>query len=590
MSTTTGATASIPPDQRLRVDPHWFREPPRDVLPAFDQPLVFSPLCLLLCLAPLLGTFTESSLDASLAKSGLAAWNCLLADDVVDATAADQPPLGVWATAAFLGLRFIDPLTSVRMASQLGAVGSLVFLWLTAARLGGSRSAVLTLAFAAGFPWMWMLATMPAGFSLGLMCWMASVFSVVRHRTDSGCGLSAALLASGIFAGLTLLAWGPSALLPLAALHAAILVWWRPEQVGPSCRIARSRLGPWIGWSTVLALAVVMGFWPVLALEGWAALARKLTEPSLPIDVSGGDLAWGGNRIWTWLGPATWAAVGMSAMTVAWTTLLRSGLPVRSGDALALAWLGIAIAGRWLFGRDGGWTVWHLAASAPLAMLAGRAVDDLFRRRHPMASCWAGAVIAAASFLATLEGWRRASTSVQAWAALVAVAAAVWFLMHRPWNLAANSQHRMAALRMTGAGLLAMHWTWCHLAALHPANELRSLEAAVDRARATAQPPDHILVVATGEPLPASLAFRLRSAWPAAEWSVERNWTAALAGATSLDSRKQPSRVLVVSWSRRDLRILAQAGSGWQTTIITDNLGGSSHRLGISLLNRAASP
>lgn len=563
-------------------------EPPREAAGWLQRSRTFGPLiaCWIVVL-PLMAAAT-APFDHVTAVTGLKAWATREATDLEavlipglawrDDATLFQPPLAAWLLRSIMpGF----PPGSVAGILVLSTVALGLMFWLAGAWTRETAGPALGLAVVVVLmvhPWALSLARTGSSEALGLMLLTTTAWGLWGHWRTSRTLVSVRLLCAGLAWGGALLSLGPQAILFLGL----IFVWQVLCPRGLS-RPAMWPTTPTTGFVTPWELAIVAatglavgGWWPTMLLE-----RNGLTFVSHWLASSDGLLPLGhpaANNSWLNSVRPLAALTGLT-----WLGMLRAvrrPTPGRGGPAdglalFALLWALTAIIGR-LTAEIPGWAAsgaarrWEAFGLIPLSLLAAVGLVAMLRREFSTRLVLASLTFTLGSLIWAWTGREEPALVVMGVVGLVFLASAPLSIGLRRTTLAWSEAEIRRWIQGYALVAVGLH-VFVGVSLIWEREPQREVYARLRRQLLTTPAPDQIsLVTSDREDDPAPLEYLLRSLFPRAKYSHSIGWDPALTTTIVAESREPRSRMLVVVWSRRELKFQGDVGTGWQVTGVID--------------------
>jgi hypothetical protein len=582
-------------------------EPPRDAAPVLRRANWFAPLVALLIVAPAVIAVGRASLDEETACWGLRALSVRHAERLTewlspgtpwpDSPLQWSPPLQAWLTAPLLRWGpsgSSGPLFAVACVSLMVAIG---MAYLFADETVGARWAVLSVLCLALHPQALVLVQTGGPDALCLALLAVTTWGLWGHLHGTPGVVSFRLLIAGLAWGLLLLAGGPLALAYLA-VTLLWLAWSMAMGSAATPRPGRADLDPRaivFTLGVLVATGGAIGSWWVammLAEHGLAFLAAWCVGSSGAASLPWHDVA--PKTSWQdWLRHGVflggWCLVGVvSSARLGWS---RRQSPEAQLARWLLVWatlgVGIRVALRMQEVHDpAALRLWETFALLPLTWLAALGLDRVLRRE----TAWQ-LVLLALMLLVGEVSWLatgRVSIGVivgSAFGVLLMASAPLALGLRRStlaWTETEIRRWVSAAALATIAGHAFLSWQ-----VTRPAAE-RAVWRRVHRRLQTVEDISRASLIMSQHSDSPQLRYLMRSLWPDAAQSQSFGWDPLLTE-TLVREREQPrSRMVVVEWSRQDLRLQADVGSGWQVTPLVDPEPYRGRRLAVHLLAPAA--
>ncbi len=521
-----------------------------------------------------------------------------------------QPPLQAWLVATSMEILGSSRRVAAYLPSYLWSALTVWCLYRMVSQFAGHRLAFLA---ALGFclhPQVLSQVRSASPDALATLTACLTVWLFLRHLQIPFGMVSWSLLGAGLSWGLCLLGSGPLAIILAGILlvHAVVFPWVRLRTTvipisgrGPRASFQRQ----FRSWLLLVVTGIpVASWWGLMMSEqyGWSFQQSWWTglpttppgrSPSLYLSEA---LLSARGRLDHWLIRQTWVAgwavLGVWQISSHWQH--KGHESRRELYHLALFWGVAAVAIRfWIAGVGA-----SLPLSAglvepltiiPLMILAGVGIEAVLDRQAT-----AGGV---ATAIAITAGLLTLSMTDRWWLVVLVgglVFAAIQiggalatrpFSNDRPWQEPQVRPLLMAVLLCTLVGQTAE----CIQTALRqePGSErlprFRQKLAELPNVR-------RISLISPQAPPPVQLRLLLRSCWPAAELVVTEGWDPGLSQHLNARDAGEEARYLVVEWTRREVNIQAETGSGWQVRQVADPASSYGRRLSAYLITPAPRP
>jgi hypothetical protein len=578
-------------------------EPPRDAVPALSQAVSFEPIVWLLAVVPPLVLLTRSGLDAESASWGLRALAVVQANRIMewlipgttfsDTWQAWLPPLQSWLTALTIELGPVGAIAPTLLISTTACAALVLVLYAWLREAAGPRVAFLAAMMLGLHPQFLLMAGSgrPEGLTAALL--VACAWGLWGHWQGPRTFVSVRLLCAGIAWGLAVLAGGPVAL----AAAAGLIVYWFWEG-GRSLTLAAGDDHPatlQLGRGVVLLIITggALSFWWVTLLladgglpflDVWLRLAPPRGELPAVVESS----SWRLVHVWLCRSAflAGWWLIGLQ-QAVRW----RQTTAADGAHRLArwmVCWLLVGVALRFapvLFPAlwPAAVTPWEAWLTLPIVVLAAQGLDAVLRREVSNRVFVGALTLTVGMVLWAFTGRALIGLIVAVTFALTIYASAPLALGLRrtsmAWTETGIRRWMQAAAAMTLCGPILLGW-W--LIAPRDAEVLRYAEL---RTRLSQVPEvQRISVIGEGHAPPPALVFLLRSLWPKAKLAVTDGWDPQLTDTIVTEAGRPRSRLLVVEWSRKELRLRTEVGEVWQVTQVVDPIAYGQRRLAVQLI------
>lgn len=562
-------------------------EPPRTAVRMLDRSTAFLPLLLLVVVVPPFLVAACAPFEAESALWALKALGVNQAQTIMEVllpgtgplpeVATTTPPLQAWLVSLVLPLFPQGSIAAVLSISVLAVVGACAVAcrWIRE-NAGTSLSLVLAL-FLAFHPQWLKLATSAAPDALMVFCLVCVGWALWGHWRLCRTALSLRLLLASIAWTAAFLSAGWPALMFLVAiaLWAAIAVPHDISGRNPQRRI--KTLSICIVFITGSAFG---GWWYALAMEQNVGAA---TQAWFPWFSSRSELIRGfGQRQWTqellnWILRSAWLSgfwcLGVSEACSGIYRRERSTASLLA--SFMLIWQTVGVVIRIVPGLFPVWGIatgrpWESFVVLPATYLAAIGAVQLIQRRFSMGMVWAALNITVCCVVWGLTGQSHLGLIIAVAIGLVLLASAPLSIGLRRTGMAwSETELRrwiqafvvICALGHTLAG--AEMW-WYSAPNRNTYNLLRNKLL-------TLAAPDQIsLVISETNDHPVQLAYLSRSLFPRAAWSQSVGWDARLTQTIVKEFEQPRSRMLVLEWSRRELKLRADVGTGWEVTQVVD--------------------
>jgi len=582
-------------------------EPPRDAAPGLSRALSYEPIVWLLAVVPPLVLLVRSGLDGDSAAWAIRSLSVVQADRLhewlIPGTAfGDQwlawlPPLQSWLTALFVGWGppgAIAPTLAVSAASSMATV-LLLHAWVREAV--GPRAAFLAAVMLGLHPQFLLMASSgrPEALTTALLTTLG--WGLWSHWHGTRGLASVRLLCAGVAWGLAVLAGGPVA---VAAWLALVLFWfWEGgrsltgvAQGEPSSALQLGR-----GLVMLLITGGALSLWwiAMLLAEGGLAFLEvwlHLDGPPAAVVPAADGAKWLGVQAWLCRSAflAGWWAIGFR-QAVRWRQP-EEGSPARRLGRWMACWFVVGALLRLMpvllpgleMTATRPWEAWLVI---PTVVLAAQGLDTVLHRDVANRAFITALTITVGMVVWALTGRLMIGLIVAGTFALLIFASAPLAVGLRRTSLAwteTGIRHWMqVAALITLCGPLGLDWL---LLSPRDADRLRYLEL---RTRLAQIPDVHLMsVIGDGDSPPPPLVFLLRSLWPNARLSVTNGWDPLLTEAIVAEANQPQSRLLIVEWSRKELRVRADVGNVWQVSQVVDPVAYGQRRLAVQMIAPAA--
>lgn len=587
---------------------------PEPLFVVLRRSAMLRPLLLLAATLPGLLVLAECVPDTRSALWGLRALDVLASHDIDDALRPGfggasqsllfQPPLQAWLVATSMESLGAARRVAPFLPSYLWSALTVWCLYRMISQLAGHRLAFLA---ALGFclhPQVQSQVRSASPDALGTLTACLTVWLFLRHLQIPFGIVSWSLLGGGLSWGLCMLATGPLAIIlaGILLIHAVVFPWIRQRTTavpisGRSPRASFQRqLRSWL--LLVITGVPVASWWSLMMSEQYGWSFQQSWWTGLPTTPPGRSIslylneamlsARGRLDVWlilqTWV--AGWAVLGFWQISSDWR---RKGYESRRElYHLALIWGVVAVAIRlWMAGVGA-----SIPLSAglvepltiiPLMILAGVGVEAVLDRQAT-----AGGVASAIAITAGLltlswtdRWWLVALVGGLVFAGILIGGALATrpFSNDRPWQEPQVRPLLMAILFCTLVGQSVE----CIRTALRQEPGSERLPRFRQRLADLPQV-QRISVISPQAPPPVQLRLLLRSCWPAAELVVTEGWDPGLTQHLNARDSSEEARYLVVEWTRREINIQAETGSGWQVQQVADPASSYGRRLSAYLI------
>lgn len=576
-------------------------EPAHDAAPVLDHAAALAPFVIVLALVPTLPAVLHAGLSSESAHWALRALGVHQADRFAEwlqpgvglttARIVAQPPLQAWLTAAQIGYWPAGSVAPIFVVSYLSVVVTVLMTYIWACECFGERCAFLSVLVLAAHPQLAQQAASGGPEALTTALLVVTAWGFYGHLQQATATVSWRLLCAGVAWGLAILAGGPVAgawwLVALGIAGGARSL----STASPAAAATRPDLAPLILLATGLALG---GWWTAALITdvGWTGFLDWLV----------GNAEWrrrGGVRDvglaiqhWCHLGAwlSGWWLVGL------FHSLRLAFQAVRSPREQCLVGMAIwTVVGAGVRLGMGFWThdfgpspAWDGFLLVPAALLAGSGLDLVIRRQTSAAWLLIAASVTFGCVLWSLTGrWTIAVVVASVSALLIAASAPLAWGLRRT-SLAWNESELRRWIRGLALATLLGHAVWGWWIAPHGASDRQQLErirrdlASVENLRQTS------LVAPEGADIP-QLIYLLHALFPHAAESRTTSWDQQLTKTIVAEADNPQSRMLVVEWTlRRELRLRADVGTGWQIVPVVEPQHYRGRRLVAHLIAPAA--
>lgn len=521
-----------------------------------------------------------------------------------------QPPLQAWLVAGSMQALGAARRISPFLPSYLWSALTVWCLYRMVSRYAGHRLAFLaTLGFCL-HPQVISQVRSASPDALMTLTTLLTAWLFLRHLQLPFGIVSWSLLGAGLSWGLCLLGAGPAAVILALILlvHTIVFPWvrLRTSTVPVSGRSPRTSLRRQVrSWLLLVITGIPVASWwglmmsdlygPYFHASWWTGLPTTPPGRSVSLYLSEAMVSARG-RLDHWLIQQTWiagwAVLGFWQIRTHWRTAGHESR--RELYHLALIWGVVAVVLRfWIAGVGRAMPISAGLAEpltiVPLLLLAGIGIEAVIDRQAPAWGVSLAVAMTAGLLTLSLSGrwWLALLVAGIAFAAIQLGSALVTrpFSNDRPWQEPQVRPILMAAMLCTLVG----QSVGCIGAARQqePGSErlLQFRLKLVDL-------PDvqRISVISPQAPPPVQLRLLLRSCWPAAELVVTEGWDPGLTQHLSERQTSEDARYLVVEWTRREVNIQAETGSGWQVRQIADPSRSYGRRLSAYLITPAPRP
>lgn len=516
-----------------------------------------------------------------------------------------QPPLQAWLVAGSMQTIGAARRMSPFFPSYLWSALTVWCLYRLVSRFAGHRLAfIAALGFCAHPQVMLQIrSASPDSLATLLACLTAWLF--LRHLQIPYGFVSWSLLGAGVAWGFCLLAAGPLAIVlaVILLIHAIAFPWvrLRTTEAPLAGRSHRNQPGrQFRSWVLLLVTGIPFASWWLLMMSehyGWYFQYGWWTGlPTTPpgrqtslylaesvASVRGHFQDWLGLQAWI----AGWALLGFWKIGSDWRGAGHDSR--RELHHLALIWAVLAVALRtWIAGVSRALPLSVAIAEPltiiPLLILAAVGIEAVLDRKAPT---WGVAAaismtVGLASLGMTTSWWLVAAVGLATFAGIMLVAALVTrpFSNDRPWQ--------EPQVRPVLVGVLVCFLAGQVVECVRTASAWVPGSERIPKFRQKLRDvPDirRISVISPQSPPPVQLRLLLRSIWPAAEFAVTEGWDPGLAQHLKSAVVGDESRYLVVEWTRRELNIPAETGSGWEVRQVVDPVRSYGRRLSAHLIS-----
>ncbi|MDZ4685599.1 MAG: glycosyltransferase family 39 protein [Planctomycetaceae bacterium] len=581
-------------------------EPPRDAVPALSRAVAFAPIVWLLAVVPPVVVLTRAVLDAETAAWAVRSLSVVQADRLQEwlipgtgfgtEALSWMPPLQTWLTAMCLRWAWpgaVSPTIAVSAVAS-GLTLLLIYSWLREAL--GERIAVLGAVMWGLHPQFLQLAGSgrPDGLTVALLTCIG--WGLWGHWRGPPTFVSMRLLCAGLAWGLALLAGGPVA---IAAWAAILLLWlWEGGRSlsGNSAAEEPSTLQLGRGAVLVLITGGALSLWwiaMVLAdsgaafLDGWLRLAPPRYQMPTPLPLSGKRFL---QDVQPWLSRSAFLAGW-------WLVGLRHALRPRSedGDVAAQA------LGRWMVC----WTVvgvtlrliptlipsiwpaatrpWEAFLFIPTVILSAQGLDAVIRREVSNRVFVGALTVTVAAVVWAVTGRLTIGLIVAGFfAGLIFASAPIAIGLRRAslaWTEAGIRNWIQVAALVTLLGPLVFHAIW-----LSQPQTARARYATLRSKLLLVPAVNRISLITDAHDTPQELEYLLRSLWPRVPFTRAAGWDPKLTETIVEEADAPVSRMLIVEWSRKELRLRSDVGNVWQITPVMEPMAYGQRRLAVQVI------
>jgi hypothetical protein len=95
---------------------------------------------------------------------------------------------------------------------------------------------------------------------------------------------------------------------------------------------------------------------------------------------------------------------------------------------------------------------------------------------------------------------------------------------------------------------------------------------------------NRISLITDSQDVPAELEYLLRSLWPRVPFSRSLGWDQRLTDTIIEEADAPVSRMLVVEWSRKELRLRSDVGNVWKISSVMEPMAYGQRRLAVQLI------
>ena len=584
--------------------------PRQRLFSSLNRASAFTPLIVVCCALPALLLLSQTGLNEvasmwglrSLAVANAASLEELLEPGLNEANQPllFQPPLAAWLNGFVIRVLGPSHPLSPSLVSLL-ATGAAIWLATRCAwRIGGANTALISALLMCSHSQVLESAVVPTNSAIGMCLFLATVFGLQRHLERQNSLLSPSLLLSSVTWGFTLLAIGPIALsLPLVF----ILLNWTSRRTREGLPVAPASdcaIGCWTSRRSLLIFVclglVVGGWWEVMMLNKYGLIFLRPWWACLPKECfSGRDwpsevcplLQQSGSE---WIIQSAmllgWMLIGLHRSFHEWCHSTRD--TARHRYQLLLLWWSVMLIGRIAAEIAGtvsfcNTSIWNVALVTPTILLAslgfGSVSERLISRRGETALI---------VLIVGLIAWRLTLSQLTG-VIIAGLTAAMLVFGPLLWPATRQSQSGWTettwrhVLRVTVYGSLA--------ACLSAGLGMRDSEAQDEhylanlKNRLTALPDvRRIALVASRDPIPVALSYLLRCRWPQAELVTSEGWDSGMTEVMEREGQVPASRFLVLEWTRREIRMSADARQYWQVSAVGEPMQFYGRRLSLVLI------
>lgn len=595
-------------------------EPPRDAARVLSRAGSLSPVIwLLLVVLPLLAA-TCAPLEQSLAVWGIKAISVAHAERLEevlipglgwrDDEALYEPPLLAWTMSLSRNVFPRGSVPGLQSMTVLALIlaGFLAYLWMRDA--GGAAFGILS-ALLLAMHSQWLLMCFTGNADALTLCLLASTgYGVWRHWQYSQTLVSGYLLWAGLSWGAALLSGGP-----LAVAFLAVLLAWSQLSASnerQSLEAAASPTDPgnrsplWDSrwsrfWSLVILFATgtaVGGWWWAMMVEefGWNFVVHWLSLASDRPPGSFLDAITPHEQLLSWFRRSAFlSGAWMLGFWAGLTSFVRREATTtgRLRELMALWFLcGAVLRAIPLHllvddtSPSGSWEQhWESFCVIPATCLAADGLMQLLRRQVSNRSVLVAVAMTSGWLVATwTDHWGIGGVVGFCVALILAASAPLSLGLRRSTLVWSESELRRGiqfytVLIVLGHGCLGGDLWW------QPDPGRKVYATTRIRLLQLEGPPDQISIVTSENAEdPAQIEYLVRSLFPQAVWSRSVGWDPALTQTIVSQYRQPRSRLLVVEWGRKELRLRADIGTGWQVQPILDQTPYLGRRLAINLI------
>lgn len=591
---------------------HLIATPRQRLFSSLNRASAFTPLIVVCCALPAFLLLSHNGLNEIASMWGLrslAVANANSLEELLQPGLNDagqpllfQPPLAAWLNGFVV--RILGPAHPLSPALvSLLATGAAIWLVTRCAwRIGGANTALISALLMCSHPQVLESSVVPTNTAIGTCLFLASVFGLQRHLERKTSLLSPSLLLSSITWGFTFLAIGPIALsLPLVF----ILFNWTSRRTcrrQPTEPAADCVTGCWTSKRSLLIFIclglLVGGWWEVMMLSKYGLAFWQPWWACVPKECLAGVASEWLSTVCPLLQQSGGEWIVQTAMVLGWMLIglhrtLRERRHSENDTArhrfqLLLLWWAVMLAGRILAEIMGmvwfrNTSIWNVALVTPTILLAslgfGTVSERLISRRGE------GVLIV---LVVGLIVWRLTLSELTS---VIAGGVTATILLFGPIVGASSRQTQSGWSEGTWRHLMRVTVYGSLLACLSAGLGLRTSRlddetrlAHLKERLITLPDVRRISLVASRDPIPVALSYLLRCRWPHAEMVSSEGWDVGMSNAMEKEGQMPASRFLVLEWTRREIRMSADASQYWQMSAVGEPMRFYGRRLSLVLI------
>ncbi len=567
-------------------------EPPRDAARMLHRSRTFAPLLAMLAVVLPILAAAHAKFSPENARWGLKSLAVLRAERLdqvlipglswLDEVALYHPPLQAWLTSWVLPA---FPPGVIACLFGVAAVSSMLGVWFGAVwarESAGSPFGLMMAAILATHAQLLLLSADGGSEALTLWLLTATGWATWSHWRAARTQVSLRLLAAGLAWGLALLSGGV-----LAAAFLAVMAVWAlvlsPRSIADGEGLD-STDGSVRRWTMAIVFATGMalgGWWVALMLDrfGLEFLRVWLTHSQgLGETFSRSHRAmWRADTV-EWLQRSAFLSgfLLLGAGAGLRSFCQRAATPAQQFAGFMVCWLGTGVLLRLIPGLM--LDVWGLESSrpwesfcvVPAAYLAALGVVEMTQRRVSTRWVLLCLTITVGCVAGTLSDRWQVGLIIGAAVGIVLAASAPLAVGLRRTSLAWSEGEVRRWIQGFGVVALLGHAAMGAQVWWGGPSGRKVYESSRLKLSRLSDPDQISLVTSDAQDDPAQLEFLLRSLFPTSRWSHAIGWDATLTGIIVAEAERPKSRMLIVEWSRKELKVGGDVGTGWQVTPVLE--------------------